>query len=318
MNQQIKQTIMTNILAKELTTIQQLLVDGNQVLLKEKVSQLRTSSDKDALNYLLKAIDNNRLEDSMTLVKDLLRQHQQMAVFYDPKIGALKVELNFQESELTKLQIERDELSKEIDLFNARYLLEIGPLMEQLLYLKLQKLRKQVAQNPDLQPLLDKAELEFEEFNSFRDDASDGVLYDLSEEKQREIKRLYRKATLICHPDKVKEIHQEKAEEIFSKVTYAYKRNDLPRVKSITNYLEKSGGFDLKIDDYDSPELIKNKIEAVLIQQEETEDEIQLIQHSTALLTIQNIEGDWTDYFNLIKENYSSQIEELKFWMEMN
>ena len=309
---------MTNVLAIELTTIQQLLVDGNQELLKEKVSELRTSSNEETLSYLLKAIDNNRLDDSMTLVKDLLRQHQQLAVFYDPKIGALKVELNYQESELSRIQIERDEMSKEIDLFNSRYMLEIGPLMEQLLYLKLQKLRKQVAQNPDLQPLLDKAELEFEEFNSFRDDASEGVLYDLSEEKQREIKRLYRKATLICHPDKVKEKHKEKAEEIFSKVTYAYKRNDLPRVKSITNYLEKTGGFDLKIDDYDSAELIKNKIESVFIQQEEVTDEIQMIKNSTALLTIKNIEGDWSDYFNLIKENYSSQIEELKFWIEMN
>jgi len=309
---------MTNVLAKELTNIQQLLVDGNQGLLKEKVVELRASSNEETLTYLLKAIDNNRLDDSMTLVKDLLRQHQQLAVFYDPKIGALKVELNFQESELSRLEIERDELSKEIDLFNSRYMLEIGPLMEQLLYLKLQKLRKQVAQNPDLQPLLDKAELEFEEFNSYREDASDGVLYDLSEEKKREIKRLYRKATLICHPDKVKEVHKEKAEEIFSKVTYAYKRNDLPRVKSITNYLEKTGGFDLKIDDYDSLELIKNKIESVFIEQEEVTDEIELIKNSTALLTIKNIEGDWTDYFNLIKENYSGQIEELKFWIEMN
>jgi len=309
---------MTNILAKELTTIQQLLVDGNQGLLKEKVSELRTSSNEETLSYLLKAIDNNRIDDSLTLVKDLLRQHQQLAVFYDPKIGALKVELNYQEEELSKCQIERDELTKEIDLFNSRYLLEIGPLMEQLLYLKLQKLRKQVAQNPDLQPLLDKAEQEFEEFNSYKEDASDGVIYQLTDEKKRAIKRYYRKASLICHPDKVKEKHKEKAEEIFAKITYAYKRNDFPKVKSIAEYLEKTGGFDLKIDDYDSVELIKNKIENILLQQEEVVDEIHLVQHSTALLTIQNIEGEWTDYFDLIKDNYKDQIEELKFWMEMN
>jgi len=310
---------MKNALAEELTKLQKMIVEEEVKPLQQTSERLRQSEHASALSYLLNAIDNNRIQDAATLVKDLLRQqNQQLAVYIDPVIGALKVELSYQQNELSKKEIVREEHSKLIDLFHARYFSKVGHLIEKLLFLRKEKLRIQVQRNPDLQKLLDLAEKEYADFFEYKEQSKDGIIYQLTDAKLKEIKRLYRKASKICHPDRVKEQQRAQAEELFNTLQKAYKRNDIKKVRSIATFLEKGGQFDMKIDAYDNVEVVRAQIENVLAQIEETEDEITNIEGSSAFQTVDNIKEDWNDYFAVIQDNFKAQIGEIEKWMSAN
>lgn len=310
---------MKNTFAEELANLQNLIRTEEVQLLKQHSERLRQSEHAPAMSYLLKAIDNDRFQDAATLLKDLLRQQgQQLAVYIDPVIGALKVELTYQQNELSKKEIVREEHSKLIDLFHARYFSKVGHLIEKLLFLRKEKLRIQVQMNPDLQKLLDLAEQEYSEFFEYKEQSKDGIIYQLSENKQREIKRLYRKASMVCHPDRVKEEQRAQAEELFNKLQKAYKRNDIKKVRSIATFLEKAGHFDMKIDAYDKVEVVRAQIEHVMAQIEETEEGIELIVSSAAYQTVSSIKEDWNDYFAVIQDNFKAQIGEIEKWMAAN
>ena len=310
---------MKNALAEELTKLQQMIVEEEVKPLQQTSERLRQSEHAPALSYLLNAIDNNRIQDAATLVKDLLRQqNQQLAVYIDPVIGALKVELSYQQNELSKKEIIREEHSKLIDLFHARYFSKVGHLIEKLLFLRKEKLRIQVKMNPDLQKLLELAEKEYADFFEYKEQSKDGIIYQLSDAKLKEIKRLYRKASKVCHPDRVKEQQRAQAEELFNKLQKAYKRNDIKKVRSIATFLEKAGHFDMKIDAYDNVEVVRAQIENILAQIEETEDEITNIEGSSAFQTVDNIKEDWNEYFAVIQDNFKAQIGEIEKWMSAN
>jgi len=310
---------MKNTLAVELTKLQRMIVEEEVEPLKETSERLRQSEHAPALSYLLNAIDNDRIQDAATLVKDLLRQQdQQLVAYIDPVIGALKVELSYQQNELSKKEVVREEHSKLIDLFHARYFSKVGHLIEKLLFLRKEKLRIQVKMNPDLQKLLDLAEQEYADFFTYKEQSKDGLIYQLSDIKLKEIKRLYRKASMICHPDRVKEEQRAQAEELFDKLQKAYKRNDIKKVRSIAAFLEKAGHFDMKIDAYDNVEVVRAQIENTLAQIEETEDEITTIVGSAAFQTVNGIKEDWNDYFAVIQDNFKAQIGEIEKWMAAN
>jgi len=179
-------------------------------------------------------------------------------------------------------------------------------------------LRIQVQRNPDLQKLLDLAEKEYADFFEYKEQSKDGIIYQLTDAKLKEIKRLYRKASKICHPDRVKEQQRAQAEELFNTLQKAYKRNDIKKVRSIATFLEKGGQFDMKIDAYDNVEVVRAQIENVLAQIEETEDEITNIEGSSAFQTVDNIKEDWNDYFAVIQDNFKAQIGEIEKWMSAN
>lgn len=310
---------MPNTLTQALTQLQEEIVKKEELTLKAKSKQLRESEHATVLSYLLNAIDNDRFQDAEMILKDLVRQQeQQLAVYIDPVIGALKVELFYQQNELDKKEIVREEYAKLIDLFHARYFSRVGHLIERLLGLRREKLRIQVKNNPELQKLLEFAEKEYADFQAFQEQSKEGVIYELSDAKLKEIKRLYRKASMICHPDRVKEAQRTQAQEVFDKLQKAYKINDIKKVRAIANFLEKADHFDMKIDAYDNVEVVRAQIENVLLQLEETDDEITTIVGSTPYQTVRNIKGEWSDYFLTIQDNFKAQISEIKEWMKAN
>ncbi len=308
----------TQNLKETLLELQSLLEQNEVDALKEKAVELKNSEQATMLSYFLNAMENERMDDAKTLLNDLIRQQQAVTNVFDPKVGALKVELNYQRKQLIEAEIERDELNKTIDLFHSRYFAKVKHLLEKTLFLRRDKLKIQVAQNPDMAPLLAEAEKELEEFFEYQEESKDGVIYRLNDEKLRKLKRLYRKGSLICHPDRVKDSDFEKAQEVFGKLNKAYKRNDIKRVTQIVQYLEKTGGFDLMIDDIDNAEALRGQIEQVMISIEDAIDEKELISDSTAYYTIKNIKGEWDDYFQTIQENFEAQIRDLETWIKSN
>jgi len=159
---------------------------------------------------------------------------------------------------------------------------------------------------------------EYEEYYDILETSGKVIIYHLDDKELKELKQLYRKAALICHPDRVTEDQKGQAKEMFEELHEAYLMNDIRKVKLITALLEKTDQFDFTFDKYDDAGILKMKIEKVLLGGAEIQDEIKEIKSSGTYATIDAIHEDWKDYFLRIGKNYKAQISELENWMSLH
>jgi hypothetical protein len=138
-------------------------------------------------------------------------------------------------------------------------------------------------------------------------------IFELTAEQKIELKRKFRKATVLCHPDKFAnepiEI-QKQAEEIFKELNEANAKNDLPRVSEILANLEKGILSTIKGDTLADKDKLRATINRLKTKVKILENEIIAIKLSETFTTIINID-DWDNYFNRIKYKLQLELEEL-------
>jgi curved DNA-binding protein CbpA len=176
------------------------------------------------------------------------------------------------------------------------------------LILKILKSRKSKAKGT---PKEIEAEEDYKNYSEEFEISKNEKIADLTEEELIEIKRKYRKASKLCHPDVVSEEQKEMADKLFTELNAAYERNDLGKAKEILENLEKGNFFVSKSDAINEKQLMKTEIEKLKIRIEELQKELQLIKESEAYKTINGI-GDWDEYFADTKEKLTEQINELE------
>jgi len=156
----------------------------------------------------------------------------------------LQTRVRHLEQEFATLEQEEAELQRAIRSFNARYRDELGPLVARLLRLRKERLEQSLyARRTDSRrrTAFNKAESQFEQFQSVLEDAPDEPMSEVSEEDQARLKAAYRRATKRCHPDMVDAAMEDEARTYFNALREAYQRNDVARVEEIAEVLEESG-----------------------------------------------------------------------------
>ena len=303
---------------KNLITLKNLIELKDDETLQVMIKNIRKTDNAKPLSYLLKAVENNRYDDALLIIEDYLRQNRQVAIVYNPAVSALKVELHFQDAELNLFRTDRDEVGKLIHNFQTKYHYRLGSLLDQLLYLRKEKLAIQALIHPRLKSKLAEAIKEYEEYHDMHNSPIKGIMYNLPDNEKRELKRLYRKACLICHPDHVAEKQQEKAQAMFAELHEAYTCNDIRKVRLIAELLEKTGDFEMRFEKSDDADLLRLQIEKIMIQIEEMKEEIKELKGSGAYQTIEGITEEWDDYFARVGETFRGQIKDLENWMLVN
>lgn len=158
--------------------------------------------------------------------------------------SVLQARVNHLKQQLSALEQEEAELQRAIRSFNARYRDELGPLVAKLLRLRKERLEQSLyARRTDTQrrTAFNKAEAQFEQFQSVLEDAPEEPMHDVSDEDRARLKATYRQATKRCHPDMVDEAMEDEARTYFNALREAYQRNDVARVEEIADVLEESG-----------------------------------------------------------------------------
>ena len=135
-------------------------------------------------------------------------------------------------------------------------------------------------------------------------------IFELTEEQKLELKKKFRKATILCHPDKVANEFTEAAQRIFIELKQAYDANDLKKVSDILEELEKGNIFKNKSETIQEKDLLKAAIAKLKRQIKTLEAEIITIKESDTFKTVISIE-DWDEYFNITKEKLKRELEEL-------
>lgn len=222
----------------------------------------------------------------------------------DLKIIFLRYRLKKLEKQFHGADTRKIELEKLLSDFQYRHTMELGDLLLELL-----KVRTQVFRLDESE--YEKAKMDEQQFR-------ERVLADqkrqkqqITKDEQKELKKKFRKASVLCHPDKVDEKYSAEAKEIFITLKKAYDSNNRKKVADILFNLEKGNYFKPKSQTVSEKKLLIAQIIKLRDQIKSAEKDIVLIRKSFEYKKIIAI-ADWDEYFRNLKTKLEAELEEMK------
>ena len=210
------------------------------------------------------------------------------------------------ENQINGFDNEKIELEKLLSEFQHRHTIELGEIILDIL--KLRKLKFK-ADNTKFE----EAENDERQYREQFDTERGKEIYELTDEQKLELKKKFRKATVLCHPDKFANEPmdiQKQAEEIFKELNEANAKNDLQKVSEILANLEKGILSTSTGDKLTDKDRLRATVNRLRVKVKILETEIITIKQSETFKTIINID-DWDDYFNRTKEKLQRELAEL-------
>ncbi len=220
------------------------------------------------------------------------------------QIILLKFRLKRLEKQFHLVDNKKIELEKLLSDFQYRHTMELGDLLLEILEIRTQLFQSDKSKYDDAK----KFEEQFRQ-QYLAEKKQDKHL--LNNDEKKELKKKFRRATVLCHPDKVDEKYNEEAKEVFIALKSAYDSNDLKKVANILIKLEKGNYFNAKSETFSEKELLIAKIKKLRGRIKSLEKEIRLIKKSYEFKRITAIDN-WNEYFSNMKSKLKAELEEMK------
>ena len=294
--------------------IKRLEILKNYILL-EDIEELNKESSKlkeydfnSDLEDIIEDIRKEELGSAINKIQIFISKNQQLSIWTDPEIAALKLEIKNFENQLNGFDNEKIELEKLLSEFQHRHTIELGEIILDILKLRKLKFKSDKTKYQE-------AENDERQYREQVDNEKEKEFFVLTDEQKLELKKKFRKATVLCHPDKVADEFKEAAQRIFIELKHAYDANDLKKVSEILDELEKGNFFKTKSETVQEKDLLKAAIAKLKRQIKILETEIIAIKESETFKTIISIEN-WDDYFKRTKEKLQRELEELQLEIE--
>lgn len=256
------------------------------------------------IDQIIRALSQNAFSQAVELIDAFIKRNHQIVVYGEVDIAALKLEIRHLEHQLNAYDDEKTELEKTLTLFQHRHTKELGQYISRLLHLRKLKFVWDDEKFAE-------AEQDEREYHQQLEEENAKEIQTLSEEDQKALKRAYKKASILCHPDKVAEEMKEDATETFTKLKQAYEENNLALVQEILDDLEQGKFFKSRTASISEKEKLQLEIRRLREKIQVLEAEIYAIKESEEYQTISEIE-DWDEYFDRIREQLKGEIERLE------
>lgn len=283
----------------------------NFVLLEDEDELLRISLKLEDFDFnsevenIISLIKNKEYSSAIVKIQMFIQKNQQIVVWDDFEIAGLKLEIKTLENQVTAFDNERVELEKLISDFQHRHTMELGELI-----LKILRKRKEKFKAENDEESFKEAEQDERSYREQVDTEKQREIHELTDKEKQELKKKYRKASMICHPDRVSDDMKEMAENTFIELKNAYDANDLEKVEKILKDLENKNFFRSKSETVSEKELLKTAIAKLKLKIQQLENAIREIKESEAYQTISEIE-DWDLYFSETKDALEKELEVL-------
>lgn len=212
--------------------------------------------------------------------------------------------------QIETLSIEKADTEALIEQFNHRYIVELNPLISNIL-----KLKKKIYERLSKHGIFDDTyKIIEEEFRKNNEEYQAEIKIDipnLSDDENMSLKEMYRKASKYCHPDSSRCIYEDKnkASEVFNDLTQAYKRKDIERVKHLLNELRLGKPID-NLNSLDELELLRAKLVSLQSKYNVLVYDLKELRLSNIFLQIKSI-LNWNEYFEVQKRLLEEQYENL-------
>jgi hypothetical protein len=271
--------------------------------------------DKDGqATEIIEALKNGQYKLACELIDRFQSQYSTIAVYIDQEIAELQLSIKLLEYQLVAVDNEIVEYEKRITDFNRLLQLNLGAILKEiyeakLKYLELCKSQKQYLEsNSDINSEFEKTQSQYEDFKKQSAEAQSNRI-ELNEAEKSEIKKLYREAVMLCHPDKFAHASDEvkkRAEQVFKSLVHANENNDIATVRKLLDKLKK-GVLDAEIVVSDNKELL-------IIELNEKREKYNLkIQklidlENSDLIVLLNSNEDINQYFKTLKLKLHSEL----------
>jgi len=298
-------------LVKRLQVVKNFISLGETDELPAQLAKLRTIAFSAELNELIEDIGAKRYSDAISKIAAFINRYQQLTLYEDPEVNALKAEIKALELELTSISNEKADAEKLVVEFGIRHNQILGAIISKILKLKIEMLKGEVPESEEKKKEYEEAKKDYEDYHQQYEETKSKKHFDLNEEQQAELKKKYREATRKCHPDRVAEELKQEAEEVFNELQRAYQENNLQRVTEILDEINK-GNFYISRSEKISEKTklkaettrLRNKIKKLVLELTE-------LKSSETYQTISKID-DWEVYFGETKEKLEEQLNELE------
>jgi hypothetical protein len=296
-------TLTPEIVAR-LQSLQSLLELRDFELVETVALRLEAHRCQEGVGEVLDSLSDRRYAAAAALVARLLSEGARLVRWTDPEIALLEAELEQLAAELADLKTEQAEIAHLLARFQAAFDRALGHRIARLLELRMKARKRRAEAEPEeseAQADYEEARRDYEQHRAeeeARREIGEKAEWDLSEEEQAELKRLYRAASKRCHPDAVPEEHAEAATAMFRELNEAYQSGDLKRVRRIAERAA-AGLFETEGRD-ENPERRKARLRARIVAVREAlakmRAEVEALKESPSYRSAGGRE-DWEAYF---------------------
>lgn len=271
--------------------------------LKSATAKLIIYNFNEDIRAIIEAIGREEFSLAINKIQYFINSYQQVSIWKDPEIAGLKLEIKILENQLNAFDNEKIELEKVLSDFQHRHTIELGKIILEIL-----KLRKDKYKDKDQKA--QETEDDFNQYNEQFEKEKDKHQFELSEDELKELKKNFRKATTLCHPDKVNEEQKAEAEKVFIALKEAYDQHDIEKVNRILKDLETGNSFRSQTDTISEKEVLRATVEKLSQKLQQLEKEIITIKESETFTTVDTI-TNWDTYFNETKTQLEEELESL-------
>jgi hypothetical protein len=285
-----------------------LLEDTSSLLVEsQKLSKYDFNSD---ILEIISLVNSDKSNLAIPVIDNFIRQNQQVELWINKELSLLKTEVRKLENQINAFDNEKTELEKIISEFQHKHTLELGEII--LKILKLRKLKYKT-----LKEKLDEAEQDEKQYQEQFNSESSKIIRKITEKEKVELKSKFRKATILCHPDKVVSELKDTAKKIFIELKTAYDQNDLSKVSEILSELEKGHFFKTTSESITEKELLQVEITRLKRQIKIIENEIIYIKKSDTYRKLIEI-TDWNEYFKTTRRKLNEELNYLENELSVN
>ena len=252
------------------------------------------------------------------LIEELLARGLALAVYQDPVVAELRLDLLTLEAQIVALSGEQAELERQIQQFAQHQYQELGELTGECLRLQREYWRRQAlrSQRPEDQAAADAAQAEQADYQEAQEAfAQAPKTATLDGEQQQELKRLYREAAMRCHPDRVTEVDRAVAQATFVQVQNAYQQGDLATLSRLHRRLTEGRPFADPAKVLTEADQLQRRIDRLRLDVERRLADIGVLRASETYQTLA-AHVDWDIYFADARRRLEEECAELRQKLE--
>lgn len=313
---------MDDAVRERLRALRSLLLLEDDEAIGDQVRKLRDAgATHDArVEAIVEAVRSDAPGEAVALIETTLAETestlQAVEVHADREADrALREEVERLEAHRTELESEEAELQRRLRTFGARYRDELGPLVNELLRLRKERLEQSLyakRSSRTRRAAFNEADAQFERFQQVIEETGEAPAdASLSDDEQERLKAAYRRASKLCHPDAVDPAMEDEARTYFNELREAYQENDLARVEEIAETLTASG-FARPVDNAAADRTrLEARAERLRRQIDELEASLEAMRASKAYEAVQSV-SDLDAYFDALKQRLRREIRRLR------
>jgi hypothetical protein len=287
---------------------------GDVELASSAADRLQAHREIGSIAQIIDYFSTHRYAEAGRLITNVLSEGTRLVRWTDPEIMLLEAELERLSSDLAEAEAEQVELAHQIARFHAAHHQTLGARLEKLLRLRVLLREREASADPAKAADYAQAQQDYESFqqdSAFREEEDARTKWELSEDEQQELKRLFRKASKKCHPDVVPPDHQAAAAAMFRDLSESYEKGDLVRVQQIAAQAE-AGIFTASdmATAADQKASLQARVQVVRAALEKARADLAAVQQSAAC-RVMSQHPDWDAYFQSQATKLDQEIKRL-------